>query len=72
VDTALTKALGYVADHHQDVSRGYDLRAGRQEGYWWFEFLLLPRSPDLEFTVDVYDTGDIRAHGLAPPREVTK
>ena len=72
VDTALTQALAYIADHHQDLSGGYDLRAGRMDGYWWFEFLLLPRTPDLEFTVKVHDNGDINAFGLAPSTEGTK
>ena len=68
VDAALTKALAFLRDRQQDISSGYDLRAGRRDGYWWFDFLLLPRSPDFEITVRVFDSGDIQASGMAPPK----
>ena len=68
VDAALAKALAFLRDQQQDISRGYDLRAGRMDGYWWFDFLLLPRSPDFEISVRVFDSGDIQAFPFAPPK----
>jgi hypothetical protein len=36
--------------------------------HWWFDFLLLPRSPDFEITVRVYDSGKVEAFPLPPPK----
>jgi hypothetical protein len=72
VDAALAKALAFLREKQQDISRGYDLQAGRMDDHWWFDFLLLPRSPDFEITVRVYDSGKIEASPLAPPKMSAK
>src|SRR5262245_7346868 len=72
VDTALTKALTYLREHTQDLSRGYDLRAGRGDDHWWFDFLFLPLSPDFQMTIWVYDSGEVHDFPRPLSNETTK
>ena len=60
VDAALRKTLVLLRDQKPNISRGYDLRAGRGDDYWWFDFLFLPQSPDYELMIWVYDSGEAR------------
>jgi hypothetical protein len=68
IESALAKAMTYLRDRQQDLSGGYLLEAGRGEDCWWFDFKLLPRSPDFEINIRVFDSGSINASPLAPLR----
>jgi hypothetical protein len=68
IESALAKAMIYLTDRQQDLSGGYVLEASRGDDCWWFDFKLLPRSPDFEITVRVFDSGSINTSPLAPLR----
>ncbi len=66
IQDALKKAMASVESRGTDLSRGYVLEVSRGTGLtgkdcWWFEFQLLPRSPDYEIVVRVYDSGDVES-----------
>lgn len=66
VEDALAKTMVYLREQQQDLSKGYVLEATRGTNCWWFEFKLLPRSPDFEITVRVFDSGKVVAGPLEP------
>jgi hypothetical protein len=69
IQDALRKALAYLQEQRQDLTKGYRLQAERGEDYWWFDFRLLPLSPDNDISVQVFDSGKIEAAFLAPPKK---
>lgn len=66
IESALAKAMNYLREREQDLSGGYLLEGSRGENCWWFDFKFLPRSPDCEISVRVFDSGSIDASPLAP------
>ena len=66
IESALANAMTYLQEQHQDLSGGFILQASRGNDFWWFDFKLLPRSPDFEINVRVFDSGNIDASPLAP------
>jgi hypothetical protein len=59
IEDALNRALTYLRDRKVNLASGYVLEVSRADDSWWLDFLLLPRSPDYNVVVRVYDSGQI-------------
>lgn len=59
IEDALNRALTYLRDREVNLASGYVLEISRADDSWWLDFLLLPRSPDYNIVVRVYDSGRI-------------
>ena len=59
LEAALAKAFGYIRESGVNMSNGYVLEVSRGGASWWFDFRLLPLSPDYGIVVRVHDSGRI-------------